>query len=56
MDRKNECVGTRNPLELIQEAFELHSTTGARGHVAYGHFELYRSNHMQYQEEITLAL
>ena len=52
--REQEGESDKNPLELIEAAFELHCTTGARGHLANAHFEMYRINNSERRDRALL--
>lgn len=46
------CRSKEDVLELIDEAFRLHSVTGERGHHASHHFDLFARNHDAYLDDL----
>lgn len=46
--REHEIEALENPVNYINFAFELYSTTGERGHIAKNHWKDYLNNHNRY--------
>ena len=50
-DRSDNCITLQDAIDLIDEGFQVHSTTGEYGSRAFNHFSQLQQNHFVYLED-----